>query len=391
LSEVRAWPWRVLVLAALVGVLVDFEGTVIYLALPAIAADFHAPVEQLSQAASVLTLGSVLALPLGALADRRGRRLTLVLVTAGFATGNFLSGLAPSLLWLALARLVAVCFASAAIGLALTIVVEASPARHRSLLVTAVSFGAGAGAGVTALLYPQLAPHWRYLYLLGGLGILLAGALWRWLPESQVWSDAAHDGNPGRLLLRPEWRGRLVVIGLSGFLSFVAFQPGGFFGALFASRELHFSPFLISAVLFISAPLAVPGYLLGGWLSDRRGRRVPGTTFWALASVFAAITYSGRPAGYWIGNAAWTFMDGAGSPITGAWFGELFPTRARATAQAVASVAGALGGFVGLQLVGRLEPHLGLGPTIVLLSAAAFIGALVLLALPETLGNPLPE
>jgi MFS family permease len=388
---VRAWPWRVLVLASLVGMLVDFDGTVLYLALPAIAADFHAPVAQLTQAASVLAAGSVLALPLGALADRRGRRLTLVLVTAGFAVGDVLSGLAPSLLWLAVARLVAVCFATAALGLALTIVIEASPARNRSLLVTAVSFGAGAGAGVTAVLYPLLAPHWRYLYLLGGCGILLAGALWRWLPESQVWKEAGHGDNPAVLLLRPEWRGRLAIIGLSGFLSFIAFQPGGFFGALFASRQLHFSPFLISAVLFTSAPLAVPGYLLGGWLSDRRGRRIPGTVFWALAAIFAAVTYSGLPAAYWAGNATWTFLDGAASPITGAWFGELFPTRARATAQAVGTVAGALGGIVGLQLVGRFEPGFGLGPTIVVLSLAALCGALVLLALPETGGRPLPD
>jgi MFS family permease len=391
LRELRAWPWRVLILAAAVGVIVDFDSTVLYLALPAIASDFHAPVAQLTQAASVLAFGSILALPLGALADRRGRRLTLVLVTVGFAIGNFLSGLAPSLLWLAVARLFAVCFESAAVGLALTLVIEASPARHRSLLVTAVSFGSGAGAGITAILYPLLAPHWRYLYLLGGCGILLAGALWRWLPESQVWIEATRDDNPAALLLRPEWRGRLAIICLSGFLSLIAFQPGGFFGALYASRQLHFSPFLISAVLFTSAPLAVPGYLLGGWLSDRRGRRVPGTVFWALAAVFAAITYAGRPAAFWVGNATWTFMDGAASPITGAWFGELFPTRARATAQAVGTVVASLGGIVGLQVVGRLEPSFGLGPSIVLLTGAAFIGALVLLALPETGGKPLPD
>ena len=387
----RDWPWRVLILAALVGVLVDFGGTVLYLALPAIATDFHAPIGQLTQAASILALGSVLALPLGALADRRGRRLLLILVTAGFSVANFASGLAPSLAWLAATRLLAVCFATAAYGLALTIVIEASPARHRSLLVTAISFGGGAGAGVTAVLYPLLAPHWRYLYLLGGGGILLTLALWRWLPESKVWSETAHDQRPAGLLLRPEWRGRLAIIALSGFLSAIAFQPGGFFGAFFASRQLHLSPFLISAVLFTSAPLAVPGYLLGGSLSDRFGRRIPGAAFWALAAVFAAVTYSGRPAAYWAGNATWTFMDGAASPIVGAWFGELFPTRARATASAVGAVAAALGGIVGLQLVGRMEPGFGLGPSIVLLSGAALIGALVLLALPETSGKPLPE
>ena len=50
-----------------------------------------------------------------------------------------------------------------------------------------------------------------------------------------------------------------------------------------------------------------------------------------------------------------------------------------------------MGGIVGLQLVGLLQPSFGLGPTIVLLSVAAFVGALVLLLLPETGGKPLPE
>ena len=64
-----------------------------------------------------------------------------------------------------------VCFATAALGLALTIVIEASPARHRSLLVTAVSFGGGAGAGVTAVFYPLLAPA---VFLMG------VGPITRW-------------------------------------------------------------------------------------------------------------------------------------------------------------------------------------------------------------------
>jgi predicted MFS family arabinose efflux permease len=204
--------------------------------------------------------------------------------------------------------------------------------------VTAVSFGGGAGAGVTAVLYPLLYPHWRYLYLLGGCGILLAFALWRWLPESRVWieAEAARADNPAGLLLRPQWRRRLAIICVSGFLSLIAFQPGGFFGAFLASRQLHFSPTLVSAVLFTSAPLAVPGYLLGGWLSDRRGRRVPGTVFWALAAVFAAITYSGGQAAFWVGNATWTFMDGAASPITGARW-----DRRAAAGGAARTVAGA--------------------------------------------------
>jgi putative MFS transporter len=381
----------VLILAGLVGTLVDFDGTVFYLALPAIASDYHAQVGQLTQAISILALGSAFALPLAAMADRRGRRWTLSLVTIGFAAANVLSGLAPTLLWLAFARLTAVAFASAAVALALTLVVEAAPPGRRSLLVTALSFGAGAGAGITAILYPLLAPHWRYLYFLGGLGVLVAVAVWRWLPESRVWQEAERAEHPTRLLLRPEWRGRLAIMAISGALSWVAFEPGGIFGALYATNYLHFPPYLVSAVLFTSAPLAIPGYLIGGWLSDRRGRRLPGVGFWTLSALLAAVTYAGGAFAFWAGNAAWVLVDGAATPILGAWFAELFPTRARATSQAVATVAGSVGGIVGLQLLGRMEPSLGFARSLVLLCGVAVVGALLLVALPETGGKPLPD
>jgi putative MFS transporter len=381
----------VLILAGLVGTLVDFDGTVFYLALPAIASDYHAQVGQLTQAISILALGSAFALPLAAMADRRGRRWTLSLVTIGFAAANVLSGLAPTLLWLAFARLAAVAFASAAVALALTLVVEAAPPGRRSLLVTALSFGAGAGAGITAILYPLLAPHWRYLYFLGGLGVLVAVAVWRWLPESRVWQEAERAEHPTRLLLRPEWRGRLAIMAISGALSWVAFEPGGIFGALYATNYLHFRPYLVSAVLFTSAPLAIPGYLIGGWLSDRRGRRLPGVGFWTLSALLAAVTYAGGAFAFWAGNAAWVLVDGAATPILGAWFAELFPTRARATSQAVATVAGSVGGIVGLQLLGRMEPSFGFARSLVLLCGVAVVGALLLVALPETGGKPLPD
>src|SRR5207302_10328820 len=137
--------------------------------------------------------------------------------------------------------------------------------------------------------------------------------------------------------------------------------------------------------------IAIPGYLLGGWLSDRRGRRLPGVGFWTLSAVLAAVTYAGGALAFWAGNATWVFVDGAATPVLGAWFAELFPTRARATSQAVATVAGAIGGIAGLQLLGRMEPSFGLARSLVMLCVVAVAGALLLLALPETGGKPLPD
>jgi MFS family permease len=372
--------------------MVEFDSTVLYLALPAIGRDFAAPVAQLTLAGTVLTLGAVFGLPLAALADRRGRRLGLAIATGGFATGNLLSGLAPNLALLAAARLIAVTFASVALGIAIVVVAESAPPRRRGLFVSVLSLGAGSGSGLTAILYPVLAPHWRYLYLLGGLGWLLVPAVLKLLPETRAW-EAAHraDVHPLRLLAGARWRTRLIVIAAVTASAYVADQPGGLFGAYFASGSLGLSPVIVSAVLIASAPFSLAGYLSGGWLSDRAGRRAPGIGLWFMSGIAAAITYIGTVPGFWAGNLAWGLFEGAAQPVISTWFAELFPTRARASSQAVAIVAGAVGGVIGLVLLRALQPAAGLGPALVFLAVAPMAGALVLLVLPETRGKPLPE
>src|ERR1700676_2472741 len=96
---------RTLVWAGLAVVLTAFDGSVLVLALPAIASDFHAQTSALSNLGSVLALGSVGALPLGTLADRFGRRGLIAVGVFGFSVANFLSGLSFSLESLAVLRL----------------------------------------------------------------------------------------------------------------------------------------------------------------------------------------------------------------------------------------------------------------------------------------------
>src|SRR5476651_1826870 len=88
---------RTLIWAGLAVVLTALDGSVLVLALPAIASDFHAQIPGLSNLGSVLALGSLGALPLATLADRFGRRRLIAIGVAGFSLANFASGLAPSL------------------------------------------------------------------------------------------------------------------------------------------------------------------------------------------------------------------------------------------------------------------------------------------------------
>src|ERR1700693_1780194 len=202
---------RALVWAGLAVVLSAFDGSLLLLALPAIASDFHAHTPALSNLGSVLAIGALGALPLAALADRFGRRRLIAIGVAGFSIANFASGLAPSLEALALLRLVAVCFETLVGGVATALIVEEAPPARRGQAVSVLALLAGLGTGITVIAYPVLAPHWRWLFLGGGVGVFVAPAIWLKLPAGRTWLGVQVSGSALRLLLQPAWLRRVLV------------------------------------------------------------------------------------------------------------------------------------------------------------------------------------
>ena len=370
---------------------VSFDGYVMVLALPAISSDFHASVPALADLGSVFALGTVVGLPIAMLADRLGRRRLLAVAVAGFSLANLASAAAPGLWWLAGIRAGAVTFETVAASVATALVVEEVNADLRGLAVAGLAIAAGAGGGLTTLLYPLLAPHWRWLYLLGSPGLVFAVALARWLPESRAWAAVRHERVPIAVLLRPPWRARLLLVAGSAALGAVLYEPAGLLVAFFGSRNLGLGPAAISAVVVVSGLASIPAFPLGGRLSDRWGRRRLAAGLTLTTALFAAGTFAGTTALYWVGNVLWSVLASASVPVIGAWTGELFPTRARATSEAAAALAAAIGGVAGLQLVGLLQPRVGLGTGVAAVATAAVVGAALLLLLPETAGDRLPQ
>ena len=382
---------RTLGLAGLAVALASFDGSVLFLALPAIGSEFRAALPSLSNLVSALTLGALGALPLAVVADRAGRRRLLAGGVLGFSIANLASAFAASLLQLALLRLVAVAFEGAVVAAATALVVEAVGPEQRSLAVGAMTLAGGIGSGVTVVTFPLVAPHWRLLYAAGAAGVAAAPLLWRTLPESSRWQLARHDTFGVRLLLDYRWRGRLLVAAASALLGGVLYEPANLFTVFFGSRYLGFSPVLLSVLVAASGAFAAAGYLGGGWLSDRTGRRTIGTMLSLLAAIFAAGAFAVGVGGFWAGNLGASLLAGASTPVVAAWLAELFPTRARVTAESAAGIAGAAGGVAGLQVVGLLTPNLGFGRVFTGLGIAGAAGALLLLLLPETRGAKLAD
>lgn len=378
-------------LAGMSAFFVGFDGSVLVLALPAIARDFRATVPDLTEVGSALQLGTLVGLPLAMLADRLGRRRLLTAAVLGFSLANLASAAAPTLTWLGGLRLAAVALETVAAAVATALVVEEVAPGARGLAVAAVTVAGGLGVGLTTLLYPLVAPDWRLLYLLGGAGVAASMLLAALLPESRAWAATEPERLPLRLLLQPRWRGRLLVAAAAAALGAVFYAPAGLLVALFGSREVHLGPAAISAVVVAAGLVSAPAFLLGGWLSDRWGRRGLGVGLTVLTALSGASAFVDGLLLYWSGNLLWSFLASASVPVFGAWYGELFPTRARATSEAATAVAGALGGIAGLQLLGVTQPHFGLGRALLAAAIPAVAAAGLLALLPETRGQPLAD
>ena len=351
-----------LVWAGAAVVLTAFDGSVVVLALPAIANDFHASTPALSDLGSVLAIGSLGALPLATLADRFGRRRLIAGGVAGFSLANFASAFAPTLADLALLRLIAVCFEVLVAGVATALVVEEAPNGQRGRAVSVLALLSGIGTGVTVIAYPIIAPHWRWLFLAGGVGVPIAPLIWWLLPEGKTWLGVRITGSAVRLLMQPPWRRRVIVLaGMTALLA-VLLEPAGLLFTVYATRALSMSPVAISTLIVVSGVAAA-----------------------------TSLSFATGAIGFFIGNVLWSAFASAATHVFGAWSAELYPTRARATAEAASAVAASVGSIAGLQFVAVLSATTGLGGAIELGGIAAVVGALLLFLLPETKQQPLPE
>ncbi len=382
---------KTLIWAGLAVVLVGFDGSVLTLVLPAIAHDFNARIADLSNLGSVLSLGSVGALPLATLADHFGRRRMIALGVGVFSIANVVTAFVPSLAALAILRLVASCFEDLVLGVATALIVEEAPRARRGQAVSVLALLFGAGQGIPVIAYPFVAPHWRWIFLAGGVGAVAAPLIWRMLPEGQAWQRARVSGSVVRLLLEPPWRRHVTILAASAILGSVLLAPAGLLFTVFATQTLHLSPASISWMIVAAAVAAVVGYVVGGVLTDRYGRRTLGALLGAVTTILASVGFLAGTVGFVAANILWSGFASAATPVGGAWSGELYPTRARATAEATGSVAGAVGGIVGLQAVGALSAFFGLGHAIAIAGIAGLAGAGLLLLLPETKGRPLPD
>ena len=157
-------------------------------AFPAIERDFHAAAggAQVTLATWILGL-SVGQLALGALADRYGRRLPLLLGTAVYAAASAGCALAPSIAWLAIWRFVAAIGASASMIVPRAVVRDVADGHAAARLMAELILI----LGVAPILAPSLGGlvlqfgGWRDIFwIMSGYGALALVLSYAFLPDT---------------------------------------------------------------------------------------------------------------------------------------------------------------------------------------------------------------
>jgi MFS family permease len=340
----------------------------------------------------------------GWFADRFGRVRTLQVAILFFAVFTFLSGLAQNFEQLFAARaLMGIGFggewAAGAVLLG-----EVIRAEHRGKALGLMQAGWAVGWGAAALLYalffsvlpPETA--WRALFLVGIIPALLVFFVRRYVEEPEVYRQsraelAARGDRPSFFeifrppLLRVTFLGGLMGTGAQGgYYAVTTWLP------TFLRTERKLSILDSAGYLAVSIAGAFCGYLTGGYLADRIGRRLTFLVFAAgagsVAILYTMVPFSDR-AMLVLGFPLGFFASGVFSAM-GPFFTEHFPTRVRGVGQGFAYNIGRATGALFPALVGILSAKMPLGEAIGLFAGIAYATmAVAAFLLPETRGKVL--
>jgi MFS family permease len=340
----------------------------------------------------------------GYLADRIGRVRTLQIAILWFAVFSFLSGLAQNYQQLFAARALLGLGFGGEWSAGAVLLGETIRPEHRGKALGIMQSGWSFGWGTAALLYALLfslfpaETAWRLLFFVGIAPAILVFFIRRYVQEPPVYLQskakiAASGDKPSFFeifrppLLRITFFGGLMGTGAQGgYAAITTWLP------TFLRTERGLSVLDSAGYLAVSIVASFFGYLAGGLLADRIGRRLTFLVF-AVCSGTIAVAYTlipfsnttmlilGFPLGF--------FISGNFSAM-GAFYTEQFPTRVRGVGQGFTFNLGrAIGAFFPT-MVGFVSANVGLGQAIGVLAVSAYaMMAVAAFLLPETKGKVL--
>ena len=392
--------WTALAALAAMSAAVGYLSTLLTQTITYSALEYRVGPAAQGVALAVARADVIISIALVAVADRRGRRLVVIVGTAVGAALTALGALAPSLAWLTASQVLARGFVTASSIAAAVLVAEAMPKGARAWSVGIVAMASALGAGVCVVSLPVAGlglRSWRLLYLGALLWLILVGAAARHLRESDRFLRRERDRGSERDHQRPRladlWGRRLALLAGAFFLLQMFITPATQFRNEYLRHERGFSPARISLYTVLTVLPGAIGIVIGGRMSDTRGRRTVGITavLGLAAGGVAAYWLSGWS--MWVASAFASLTGTAVIPALTVYGPELFGTERRGLANGVLTGAGRVGSVVGLLLAGILSQRIGrFGPAFAILAGGPVILAvLIAVAFPETARRSLED
>jgi MFS transporter, SHS family, lactate transporter len=290
---------RNVVVAAYLGWTLDaFDFFLMVFMFKDISAELHSSMQVVSTAV-LLTLGMrpVGAFLFGRLADRFGRKPTLVWNILAYSVLELASGFAPNMTTLLIMRALFGVAMGGEWGIGSALTMETIPPSARGFVSGLLQAGYPSGYFLASLavylLYDRLG--WRYMFVLGVIPAVLVFFVRRGVDESPAWKEQQHTPRMSILdVLRRDWK--LAVYGIILMTAFNFFSHGSqdAYPGLFLKVQHHFDTHLGSLMTAVGNIGAIFGGIFFGSISERIGRRraimiaaliaLPALPFWAFGS-----------------------------------------------------------------------------------------------------------
>lgn len=362
----------------------------------------------------------------GRLADRFGRRPVLIGAVFWYSAFSLLSALAPEGWTLGVLRVLTGFGLQATTGVLLVWVSEMFPralrGRYQALLLAIGLAGVPIAAWVARAVVPLGPDAWRWIFVVGGLGIVGAVVALRVLPESVRWSGVqGRTTDPRHVALiermesdavritgaplpepvreRPVEPGKLseLLRGATGRRTLVAsaacvFLILSFYGfsswvpTLLVERGYTTAESLtFSSILAIAA---VPGALLAMPVADRFERRSVLMVVQAAVAVFLLVFgIVENPVAIAVFGFLAAMLMQTGVAVLYTYIAEVFPLHLRGLGSGVANGSGRLAGVLGGVLVAAIYSGAGVVAVYVYLAIAALLLGLVMRFFAERTTN----
>ncbi len=255
-----------------------FDFFILILVLRKVAETFNSDLATTSWAITLTLLMRVLgAFVFGRLADRFGRRPTLMANVLAYSCLEFASGFAPTLTVFLILRALYGVAMGGEWGVGASLTMESIPAQWRGRVSGLLQAGYPTGYLLASLLnYFEPVIGWRGMFMVGALPALLVLYIRRNVPESPDWAVRTVQERKlgiGAVMAQNMPLTIYAVVMMMGF-NFFSHGTQDLYPSAFLSKQHGFDTATVSTIAVVYNIGAICGGLFFGTISQRIGRRL---------------------------------------------------------------------------------------------------------------------